>query len=139
MSNSALDVSASAERAQRSAPFPVAVPAMGEEWGERSARFADGQDPRWVVQYSSPQGQLVTLTEGTELSAAMLSSALPGSKVEEQLTIEGAECNLLSSGNQDAAQLGIACEGTDWGIVVHGDTDRTELEELASAALTSIG
>lgn len=139
LENSDLDVSASAERAQRSVPFPVAVPAVGEEWSERSARFADGQDPRWVVQYSSPQGQLVTLTEGSEVSAPMLSAALPGSAVEEELTIEGAECSLLSGGEQSSRQLGISCQGTDWGFLVHGDAEQAELEELAGAALTSIG
>lgn len=139
LENSELDVSASAERAQRSASFPVAVPAVGEEWSERSARFADGQDPLWVVQYSSPQGQLVTLTEGTEVSAPMLSSALPGTVVEEELTIEGTECSLLSGGEESAGQLGISCQGEGWGFLVHGDAGQAELEELAGAALTSIG
>lgn len=138
LENSALDVSASAERAQRSAPFPVAVPAVGEGWSERSARFADGQDPRWVVQYSSPQGQLVTLTEGSEVSAPMLASALPGVVVEEELTIEGSDCSLLSGGDQGAGLLGISCQGADWGVLVHGNAEQAELEELAGAALTSL-
>lgn len=137
LENSALDVSASAERAQRSAPFPVAVPVLGEEWSERSARFADGQDPQWVVQYSSPQGQLVTLTEGSEVSSPLLSAALPGGVVTEELTIDGTACSLVS-GDQGAGQLGISCQGADWGFLVHGDVEQAELEELAGAALTSI-
>ncbi|GAA4523468.1 DUF4245 domain-containing protein [Brachybacterium paraconglomeratum] len=138
LENSELDVSESAERAQLSATFPVAVPVMGEEWSERSARFADGQDPRWVVQYSSPQGELVTLTEGSEVSAPMLSAALPGSVVEEELTIEGTDCSVLSGGDHGAGQLGISCQGADWGFLVHGDVEQAELEELAGAALASI-
>lgn len=139
LENSELDVAASAERAQRSAPFTVAVPALGDDWTERSARFTDGESPRWVIQYSDPQEQLVTLTQETEVSAPMLSSALPGSTVVEELTIDGVQCTLLSGGPQDAPEQGISCEGEDWGLLVHGDAERAELEQLAGAALTSIG
>ncbi|MGP9538899.1 DUF4245 family protein [Brachybacterium sp. AOP43-C2-M15] len=143
LENSELDVAASAERAGEVAPFPVAVPRLDEGWDERSARFTDGQSPRWVVQYTSPTGGLVTLTEESEVSASMLSSALPGSAVEEELVLEGAECSLLlggeQSGEQGSSVLGIACEGEDWGVVVHGGTDRAELEEVASAAIASLG
>ena len=139
LENSALDVAASAERAQRTAPFTVAVPEVGNGWTERSARFTDGGSPRWIIQYSDPQQQLVTLTQETEVSAPMLSSALPGSSVVEELTIDGAECSVLSGGPQDAPQQGISCEGEDFGLLVHGDADRAELEQLAEAALTSIG
>lgn len=139
LENSELDVAASAERAQRDAPFTVAMPEVGQGWAERSARFTDGQSPRWVVQYSDPQERLVTLTQEPEVSSAMLSSALPGTIVEDDLSIDGAECTLLSGGQQDAEQLGVSCEGEGWGFLVHGDAEQAELEELASATLASIG
>ena len=139
LENSELDVAASAERAQRDAPFPVAVPETGEGWVERSARYTDGQSPRWVVQYSDPQGQLVTLTQESEVSSPMLSAALPGSTVQDELSIDGTECTLLSGGQQGAEQLGISCEGEGWGFLVHGDAEQAELEGLASSALASIG
>ena len=139
LENSALDVAASAERAQRTAPFTVAVPEVGNGWTERSARFTDGDSPRWIIQYSDPQEKLVTLTQESEVSAPMLSSALPGSTVVEELTIGGAECSLLSGGPQDAPQQGISCEGADFGLLIHGEAERAELEQLAGAALISIG
>lgn len=138
LTNSELDVAASAERAQGVAPFPVAVPAVGEGWTERAARFTAGAAPRWHLEYSSPEGRLVTLTEESELGAPMLSAAIPGSTVEEEFELEGARCSLLRGGEQGSIQRGIACEGEDWGLLVHGDAERAELEEFASAAITSL-
>ncbi|MGO2606392.1 MAG: DUF4245 family protein, partial [Brachybacterium tyrofermentans] len=117
LENSELDVAASAERAQDVAGFPVAAPAMGEEWSERSARFADGDTPRWQVDYTSPSDSLVTLTEESEVSATMLSAALPGTVVEEELTIGGTDCKALSGGEDGAETVGISCEGEDFGLL----------------------
>src|SRR5699024_2406745 len=139
LENSELDVSASAERAAGVAPFPVAVPAAGEGWSERSARYTAGAEPRWTLEYTSPDGRLITLIEESQLSAPMISSAISGSAVEEEFELEGAACSLLSGGEQGAEQRGIACEGEDWGLVVHGDADREALEETASAAIVSVG
>lgn len=139
LENSSVDVAASAERAQDLAPFPVAVPQLGEEWSEREARFTGGDTPRWVIQYSSPEDQLITLIQEPALSAQMLSSALPSSTVEEEFEIDGAQCQLLSGGEQNAEQLGIACEGEGWGFVAHGAAEQAELQELADAAVASIG
>ena len=138
LENSELDVAGSAERAQRDAPFPVVVPEAGEGWTERSARFTDGQSPRWAVQYSAPQEQLVTLTQETEVTSAMLSAALPGTTVEGELSIDGTECTLLSGDQQGAQQLGISCEGESWGLLIHGAAEQAELEELTAAALASL-
>lgn len=138
LENSELDVAASAERAQGVADFPVAAPTMGEEWSERSARFTDGDIPRWQVDYTSPSDALVTLTEQSEVNAAMLSSALPGTVVEEELTIDGADCQALSGGEDGDERVGISCEGEDFGLLVHGQTDRKELTVLAEAALADI-
>ena len=138
LANSAVDVDESAQRAQDLAPFPVAVPAMGQDWVERSARFADGASPRWTVEYTSPGGELVTLTEEAEVSPALLSATMPGARVQEELTIEGADCRLLSGGEQSDGDVALACQGEDWGIVVDGTVQRTVLEELAAGAITSL-
>ncbi|WP_245822893.1 DUF4245 family protein [Brachybacterium avium] len=139
LANSELDVAASAERASGVAPFPVAVPAVDEGWAERSARYTAGANPRWTIEYSSPEGQLVTLVEESELGAPMLSSAIPGSAVEEEFQLEGAACSLLRGGEQGSTEHGIACEGEEWGFVVHGDADRSALEQFARAAIVSLG
>ena len=138
LANSELDVSASAERAEEVAPFPVALPALGEGWTERSARFTAGTNPSWKLEYTSPGGHLVTLVEESQLGAPMLSSAIPAGTVEEEFALEGARCSLLRADEQGSAQRGIACEGEDWGLVVHGDADRAALEEVASAAILSL-
>ena len=138
LENSQLDVAASAERAQDLAPFPVAVPQMGEEWMERSARFTDGESPRWALEYTSPQGRLVSFVQEGEVSAPMLSAALPGVTVAEELSIGDADCQVLSGGGSGAEQVGISCEGEGWGFLAHGDVERSELEELADAAVTSL-
>lgn len=138
LENSELDATASAERAEEVAPFPVALPQLGEGWSERNARFTDGANPRWLLQYTSPEGQLVTLVEESEVSASMLSTALPGSTVDEEFTLEGTECTLLRGGEDGAEHLGIACDGEDWGLLVHGATERVELEDVARAAIDDI-
>lgn len=139
LENSAVDIAASAERAQDLSPFPVAVPQLGEGWSERSARFTDGASPRWTVQYTSPQDNLITVVQESEVSAPMLSSALPESTVMEELEIGGAQCQLLNGGAPGAEQLGITCEGDGWGFVTYGPADQAELGEVASSAVSSIG
>src|SRR5699024_6568884 len=94
--SSRVDVAASAERAEAAAGFSIAVPEPGDTWQERSARFDDGQEPRWQIDYTSPQGQLVVLVQGPQLSAAMLSSAVPGAVVEQEQQIDGVDCQVLS-------------------------------------------
>lgn len=138
LENSALDVAASAERAQDLAPFEVAVPQPGQEWTERSARFTDGSSPRWTLEYTSPQGRLVSFVQESEVSAPMLSAALPGATVQEELGLDGADCTVLSGGQPGADQLGISCEGEGWGFLAHGAAERAELEQLARAAVTSL-
>jgi len=137
--NSQLDASESADRAQDVAGFPVASPEMDEEWEVRTARFTDGARPTWELRYSSPQGRLVTLLEGAEVSAPMLSSAVPGSTVQEDLTIAGTECELLTGGEADRAVEAISCEGEGWGLLVHGDAEQAELEQLMESAIASLG
>ena len=137
--HSQLDVAASAERAEAAAGFPIAVPALGQEWQERSARFHDGEEPRWQIDYTSPAGNLVTLVESPQVSAAMLSSAVPGAAVEEERAIAGAECQVLSGSSDAGNQRAVACEGADWGFVAHGAGEVAELEELATAAIASLG
>lgn len=138
LENSEVDVAATAERAQDVADFPVAVPATGEDWQVRSARFTDGQSPRWTVQYTAPGGDLVTLAEDTEVSASLLSAEMPGATVTEERSLRGAECQVLGGGD-DAEQTGIACQGEGFGILVHGAADQAELEKLMDEALAAIG
>ena len=138
LENSEVDVAATAERAQDVADFPVAVPATGEDWQVRSARFTDGQSPRWTVQYTSPEGDLVTLAEDIEVSASLLSAEMPGATVTEETSLRGAECQVLGGGD-DAEQTGIACQGEGFGILVHGAADQAELEQLMDEALAAIG
>ena len=139
LENSEVDVAATAERAQDVAEFPVAVPAVGEDWEVRSARFTDGQSPAWTVQYTSPGGALVTLAEDGEISAPMLSAEMPGANVTEETSLEGADCQVLSGGEAGADRLGVACEGEGYGLLVHGATERAELEQLMSEALAAVG
>ena len=129
LENSEVDVAATAERAQDLADFPVAVPATGEDWQVRSARFTDGQSPRWTVQYTAPGG---------EVSASLLSAEMPGATVTEETSLRGAECQVLGGGD-DAEQTGIACQGEGFGILVHGAADQAELEQLMDEALAAIG
>ena len=139
LENSEVDVAASAERAQEVAEFPVAVPATEDGWKVRSARFTDWKSPAWTVQYTSPGGALVTLAEDGEISAPMLSAELPGASVTEETTLDGADCQVLTGGNSGADRLGIACEGEGYGMLVHGEAERAELEQLMSEALAAVG
>lgn len=138
LENSELDVAASAERAQEVAPFPVVVPDLAEGWTERGARYTAGTNPQWTLEYSSPDGQLVTVVQESQLGAPMLSAAIPGGTVEEEFELDGASCSLLLGGEQGTTERAIACEGEDWGLVAHGDADRATLEQITSAAITSL-
>lgn len=138
LENSELDVAQSAERAQGVAPFQVAVPQVGEGWTERSARFTDGSSPRWQVEYTSSDNALVTLTEESAVSAPMLSAALPGTVIVEELEIEGVPCQRLSGGDEGAQELGLSCAGEDFGLLVHGASTQDELTQLMTAALVDI-
>lgn len=137
--SSRTDVAESAQRAQEEAAFPVAVPQLDGQWQERSAQFTASGTPQWEIRYSSPQGELTTLVESTEVSAPMLSAALPGTTVEEERQIDGADCQVLSGSGPDGEQSsGIACQDDGWGVLVHGTGDPAELETLAAAAINSI-
>lgn len=136
--NSSVDIAASAQRAQDSAPFPVAVPDLGEGWSERSARYVEGQQS-WEIRYSSPDRHLVTLSQAPEVSAPMLSASLPGAVVEEQREIDGVPCEVLRGGTDDEPLMGLSCSGAEWGLLVHGATDLEELEQAAQAAIASVG
>lgn len=136
--NSRVDVAASAERAEAAAGFSVAVPEPGDTWQERSARFDDGQEPRWQIDYTSPQGQLVVLVQGPQLSAAMLSSAVPGAVVEQEQQIDGVDCQVLSGSGDGQGLHAVACDGEGWGFVTRGEGELEELEVLASAAIESL-
>ncbi|MBP2383268.1 DUF4245 domain-containing protein [Brachybacterium sacelli] len=138
LANSELDVAASAERAQDVADFPVAAPEPGEGWTERSARFTTGESAQWTVEYTSPSEHLVTLTEESEVSAPLLSSVLPGATLEEELSIDGADCQVLSGGESGATKRGISCQGEEFGLLVHGATDREELQALMERALAGV-
>lgn len=135
--NSGLDVAASAERAQGTAPYPVAVPEVGAEWAERSARYSGSQE-RWEIRYSSPQGHLVALVQVPEVSTPVLSASLPGASVQEEREIAGIPCQVVTGGSDDEPRTGLSCQGEDWGLLVHGGAEIAELEELAGAAITSI-
>ncbi|MGP5305973.1 DUF4245 family protein [Brachybacterium alimentarium] len=138
LENSEVDVAGSAERAQAVADFPVAVPTMEDGWAERSARFTDGDSPRWKAEYTSPDSSLVTLIEESDVSAPMLSAALPGTLVEEELTLQGVPCQALRSGEDGSEKTGISCEGEDFGLLVYGAVSSEEIRSLTEAALADI-
>jgi hypothetical protein len=136
--NSQLDITESAQRAQDQVDFPVVAPDPGEGWSVRSARFSGGEQPRWEVRMSSPDGALVTLVQSDEMSASTLSSAVPGAVVQDETRIEGAECEVLEgdpTGDDaaGAATQAISCEGEGWGFVVHG-ADAEDVKALAEDA-----
>lgn len=135
--NTEVDLAQTAERAQESAPYPVVVPAAGEEWSVRSVRFTDAED-RWEVRYSSPQRHLVTMVQAPEISAPMLSASFPGAVEGEEQEIAGVPCRVLSGGTDDEPHAGLSCAGDGWGLLIHGATEPEELRELAEAAITSI-
>lgn len=132
---SRLDVGASAQRAQEQATFPVAQPALGSGWTPRAATFADGDRPTWKLRYTSPSNTLVNIMQSEEISAADLSSQLPGADATGETTIEGVDCQTLS-GEDD--EHGITCQGDGWGIVVHGTADDGDLTTAATATVRSI-
>lgn len=135
--NTEVDLAQTAERAQESAPYPVVVPAVGEEWAARSVRFTDPED-RWEVRYSSPERHLVTMVQAPEVSAPLLSSSMPGAVVQGEQEIAGVPCQVLSGGTDDQPHAGLSCTGDGWGLLIHGATDLEELQELVEAAITSI-
>ncbi|PWH07856.1 DUF4245 domain-containing protein [Brachybacterium endophyticum] len=132
---SRLDVGASAQRAQEQAPFTVAEPALGKDWAPRAADYEAGERPTWTLRYTAPSNSLVTLVESEEVSAADLSTAMPGARTDGETTIEGVECQKLSA---DGEQSGISCQDEDWGLIIHGKTDEKELASAAKAAIGSI-
>ncbi|WP_083713383.1 DUF4245 domain-containing protein [Brachybacterium sp. P6-10-X1] len=138
LANSELDVSASAERAQDVSGFPVAAPEPLEGWTEQSARFTGGESPQWTVEYTSPSDHLVTLTEEAEVSAPLLSSVLPGATTQDELVIDGVECQVLSGDADGASELAMSCQGDSFGLLVHGATDREEIQTLMEQALVDV-
>lgn len=134
---SRLDVAASAERAARVAPFPVVEPQLPAEWTPRLAEFRGGDAPVWELRYSSPQGDLVTLLEQQQVDAALLSSALPGASVEQELEVAGVPCQQLRSTGEEP-QIGLSCQGEEWGFLVHGGEDPAQLRTLAEAAIADL-
>ena len=137
--NSTLDVAASAERAATQVDFPVAQPELGEDWTVRSARL-DGSDPAaWTLAYSSPAGHLVSLEQQAEITPQLLSSQIPGSTVQEETTIDGADCQVPTGGGDGATQNGLSCQGEGWGILVHGKADAAELRTVMEASISSLG
>lgn len=135
--NAQVDVAGSAERAQELVDFPVAVPQPGGDWSARSARFDAGPPARWEVRYSSPAGNLVAIEQGDQLDGVLLSGAVPGAREVGERTVHGVRCTLLEGSGDGEGQRGLACDGGDHGIVVHGQAEDDELEELAAAALES--
>lgn len=132
---SRLDVGASAQRAQEQAPFPVAQPALGGSWTPRAADFTAGDRPMWELRFTSPSNTLVTIVESEEMSAADLSSELPGADATGDVTIEGADCQTVS-GEDD--EHGITCQGDGWAVIVHGTADDADLKAAAQATVRSI-
>lgn len=134
--NSRVDVAQSAARAQELAPFPVAVPRLGEEWRAQQARYDDRTDPRWTIRYSAPSGELLTLTQAGTLSPALIQDSLPGARSEGTAKVRGIACEVYAGGDEGGARA-LACPGDGWGMVVSGTTDRAELTEMADAAIAS--
>lgn len=137
--NSRLDLAETAERARGSVDFPVAEPSPGDEWTVRDARVSAADPASWSIRYTAPSGSLVALEQQAEVSAPMLSAALPGTVVEEELEIDGAACQVLRSDESGSAARGLACEGEGWGILVHGDVEDAELRTLMESAIASLG
>lgn len=136
--NSRLDVSESAQRARDLAPFPVAEPSLDDQWVPQSAQYAGSEPVSWTVRYTTPQGQLVTMEEQAEVSAPMLSAALPGARVDGETALQGAQCQELSTDSDGESARGISCAGEDWGLVVHGNASMDEQRALMEAAVSSL-
>lgn len=152
--SSRVDVVASAERAQALAPFTVAVPESADGWSTdawtaKQARYTEGADPRWSVRYSAPSGSLVTLTQGTAVTPALIQDAVAGARSDGTVEVEGTTCEVYTgSGTGDGddadgegadgeSSRALACPGEGWGIVVSGKAEQAELAELAGAAIRS--
>lgn len=135
---SQLNVAESAERARDAVDFPVAEPALGTEWTAREARLSAADPASWEIEYTAPSGSLIALEEQAEVGAPMLSEALPGTVVEMETTIDGADCQVLSSETEGQTRRGMSCQGEGWGILVHGDVEDAELRELMEAAIASL-
>lgn len=135
--NSQLDIAESAERAQQTASFPVAVPELGDEWTLRSARFSGADEPSWDVRYTSPTGSLVAIVQQAEVTPAMLNAAVPGAAQQGTVEVDGVECEELVGDTEDAARA-LSCSGDGWGLLVHGSSEPGELEEVAGAAIADI-
>ncbi|GAB2533824.1 DUF4245 domain-containing protein [Brachybacterium huguangmaarense] len=145
---SRLDVAASAERAQGLAPFRVAVPALGEDWEAREARFADGQDPRWRIRYTAPSGSAVTMIQAPAITPGLLQDTLAGARTDGSVQVGQTQCETYLGGpagdDGGAASQGagapraVACTADGSAVLVSGTTDQQELVALADAALTSI-
>ena len=138
LENSDLDLAESAQRAEEAADFPIAVPAVSQEWTERSARFSDGEPVRWQVQYTSPDGSLVTLTQEREVTAPLLSQMIPGASVEEQVSIDGVACDVLVTSEEDSESRAVSCQSEQWGLLIHGGAGEEELRELAELAVADL-
>lgn len=132
--NSRVDVTASAQRAQEVAPFPVAVPEVGEGWEATGARYQDGEDPRWIIRYSAPSRGLVTMTEVTAVTPALVQDVLPGARSEGTVDVAGTACDVYVGEGDDGAR-GVACTVDGAAVLVHGQVDQGELVALAAPAL----
>lgn len=135
--NSRVDVTASAERAQDVAPFTVAVPEVDEGWEATGARYQDGEDPRWTIRYSAPSRGLVTMTETTAVTPALVQDLLPGAHSQGTVDVAGTACAVYV-GEGEGASRGIACSADGAAILVHGDVEQDELVELATPALEAV-
>lgn len=131
--NSRVDVTASAQRAQDIAPFPVAVPRLGEDWTPQSARYAADDDPRWMIRYTSPSTKLVTLTQAAEITPTLIQDTLPGAHSEGTAAVGALECDVYTGGD-DADARALVCPAAGGGVIVSGKTSQDELAQVASAA-----
>ncbi|MCS6711172.1 DUF4245 domain-containing protein [Brachybacterium sp. EF45031] len=129
-----VDVASSAQRAQDLAPFPVAVPQAGDGWTERSARYTDGEDPRWEVRYTSPDRQAVTLLQMIQAGPAVVAEALPGLRQTGTEQVAGRTCEVMAG---DAQTTGYLCHGDGYDVLVTGRGQQSTLRALTEAALTS--
>lgn len=135
--NSRVDVAASAERAQRIAPFTIAVPTTAEGWSATAARYDDGADPRWTIRYTAPSRSLVTLTEATQVTPALIQGLVPGARGEGTVDVGGATCEIYveSETDEGTPARALACPLDGAAVVVHGDVEQAELSALAGPAV----
>lgn len=137
--NAQVDVASSAWRAQEVAPFPVVTPqAEGEGFTARSARFTTRPEPAWQIQYSSPEGSLVTMVEAEQISAQRRAEAVPGLRETDTPQIQGVPCTVLEGSGEGEGRRALVCQGEGYGVLVHGEAERTTLERLMTTALASV-